>query len=67
MIQSGHEASAERIAAGLRKVAPRPDAEARAERLQQDRHQVGEERDGQQREPNLEPPASEVAQLPGSM
>ena len=38
-----------RVAAGLREVAPGGDAEPRAQRLQQDRHHVGQQRDGQQR------------------
>ena len=57
----------ERVAARLGKVAPRCEAEARAQRLQQDRHDVRHQRDAQQRVAELEPPASEVAQLPGSM
>ena len=39
----------EGVAAGLRQVAARRHAEPRAERLQNDRHDVGEERDEQQR------------------
>ena len=37
------------IAAGLREVAPGADAEPRAQRLQHDRHQIGQQRDEQQR------------------
>ena len=37
------------VAAGLRQIAAGADAEPRAQRLQQDRHQVGQQRDGQQR------------------
>ena len=39
----------EGVAAGLRQIAAGADAEPRAQRLQQDRHQVGQQRDGQQR------------------
>ena len=39
----------ERIAAGLRQIAPRGDAEPGAQRLQDDRHDVGDERYEQQR------------------
>ena len=39
----------EGVAAGLRQVAARRKAEPRAQRLQQDRHQVGEQRDRKQR------------------
>ena len=39
----------EGVAAGLRQVAARGDAEPDAERLQHDRHQVRQQRDGQQR------------------
>ena len=47
---SGHDTAARKsIAAGLREIAPRGDAKPRAQRLQQDRHQVGEQRDGKQR------------------
>jgi hypothetical protein len=37
----------------LRKIASRGDTEPRAERLQQNRHQVGEQRNGEQRVPEL--------------
>ena len=37
------------VAAGLREIAPRGDGEPRAQRLQHDRHDVGDERDDQQR------------------
>ena len=57
----------ESIAAGLRQIPAGADGEARAQRLQDDRHDVAQQRDGQQRVAELGPPASEVAQLPGSM
>jgi hypothetical protein len=38
-----------RVAAGLREIAPGGDAETRAQRLQEDRHHVREERNNQQR------------------
>ena len=37
------------IAAGLREIAPGADAEPYAQRLQDDRHQIGQQRDGEQR------------------
>jgi len=41
------------VAAGLRQVAAGRDPQPRAQRLQEDRHQVGEQRNGQQRVPEL--------------
>ena len=43
------------VAAGLRQIAARGDGEPRAERLQHDRHDVGEQRDDQQRVAEFRP------------
>ena len=45
----------ESVAAGLRQVAPRGDAEPHAQRLQQNGHQVRQERDGKQRVTEFRP------------
>ncbi len=66
--QSGHDTAArKRVAAGLRQVAPGADAEPRAERLQQDRHEVGQQRDGQQRVAELGAAGERGRPVAGSM
>ena len=66
--QRPRDPARKRIAAGLRKVTAGADTKPRTKRLQHDRHQIREHRDRQQRVTELRSrPASEVAQLPGSM